>query len=282
MLTIDKQTTDSLPPFVRHAIADMLRGVHVAHDRAEPETIAPHVANDVGSAEHSGDVFKALPTLAEWIGVDAAAALASRESVRVIENNDFELSVSIPLQEIIDGTWEKHREELAHMGTAAGRWRDAVLAEFLTRNPVAFDGRRLFDREHVVGTHPLYYYDNVMRADLRDIGVVDLVMQQKRVGADGRPIGAKVTDVVVPPALALMANAIRHIARVHVLPELAADDEWYALDCGGPVRPLGVQVRQDTTIRIVNAEWNVLIGVKVRGAAFSTFPALITRCKVKL
>jgi phage major head subunit gpT-like protein len=109
--------------------------------------------------------------------------------------------------------------------------------------------------------------DNILTAAALDETTVNnaRVAMANFKGEDGRPLGTKLTHLVVPPALELAAlkvvqaeylasgatNVMNKAAQIIVLPQLsdttndaAALTTWYAMDLSRVIKPLISQVRE--------------------------------------
>lgn len=259
-----------------------------------------------------------IPKLRKWLGPRVVQNVAAR-GPRVVINDPFELTLEIPKHKIQDDTYGIFSPLASAMGEQAAKWPDDVVGGKLLENPVCFDGQNFFDTDHPVNLDDAGAgtYSNVLTGadgtlNLANYGKAKTRMRSFK-GADGRPIGARGTLLVVPPSLeetgrtilnsqyypklvdggavgngdvAMAENQWRGSAELLVIDELEANPtQWYLLDTRKPIKPLIFQLREAPVFAYLtnpndpNVFWNrmFVMGCEARGAADVTLPFLAVR-----
>ncbi len=260
-----------------------------------------------------------IPKLRKWIGPKQPKNLAAR-GPRVVINDPFELTVEVPKHKIQDDTYGIFAPFAADMGFQASKWPDDVVAAKLLENPLSFDGKAFFADDHPInlddagaGTYQNYYSTGKALTNT-NFGFAKKEFRKFK-GADGRPIGARGTLLIVPPSLEetakIILNADYHPgladgaslgngdvgqqynvwkggAELLVVDEL--EDEptaWYLFDTTKAIMPLIFQLREAPVFTALTAPsdpnvfWagNFVMGIEARGAADVTLPFLAMKFK---
>jgi phage major head subunit gpT-like protein len=214
-----------------------------------------------------------LPTLREWVGERVLNAISS--SSYTIVNKDFELTMELDRNDILDDTYGLFNPVAEEMGRASRKWPDQLLAKLIAsgETTLCYDGQNFFDIDHPIdkyaptlGVQKNLFKGKALTAD--NYSEVRTAMQTY-VGEDGQPLGVNPKLLVVPPQLEQRARQILHAdfiapetltgqkqvgtntnilkgtADLLVVPELAGDaNAWYLLDTSRAVRPFVFQLRQ--------------------------------------
>ncbi len=257
-----------------------------------------------------------IPKLREWLGAKQPQNLAAR-GPRVVTNKPFELTIQVPKHKIQDDSYGIFAPFAADMGFQAAKWPDDVVAAKLLENPLCFDGELFFSANHPVNLDDAGagVYNNVHTGKALNATNFGFAKKTFRsyTGADGRPIGARGSLLVVPPSLeetamqilnsdylpkladgaslgngdvGMVQNIWKGGADLLVIDELEADPTvWYMLDTTKAIKPLIFQLREAPVFTALtnptdhNVFWagNFVMGIEARGAADVTLPFLAQR-----
>jgi phage major head subunit gpT-like protein len=258
-----------------------------------------------------------IPKLREWLGPRVVQNVASRD--RLVRNKDFELTIAVPKNKILDDSYGIYAPLAQQMGESAAKWPDDLVGAKLIENPICFDGQNFFDTDHPVdlddstkGT-----YSNVIATNALNSTNFGKAKTRFRTfkGANGAPIGARGTLLVVPPSLeetarvvlnssfvprladgaslgngdvGMVENQWKGSAELLVIDELESDSTstWYLLDNRAVIKPLIFQLREAPVFAYRNKPtddnvfWNkeFVMGCEARGAADVTLPFLAVKC----
>jgi phage major head subunit gpT-like protein len=256
--------------------------------------------------------MKLFPRLRKWIGERKINNLVARGQVLV--NDDYEDTVGIDKNQILDDQIGVFSQYLAMMGSQAALWPcDLVVAAMQAGDSTAcFDGQNFFSTAHPVdsdntalGTYANLYTTTPLSAS--NYQTVRAAMRSQ-MGEDGKPINVNPGLLVVPPQLEATAlqilnaemiapaaafgqnavggfqtNVLRGSANLLVIPELSnAPTNWYLLDVSKPIKPFVFQLRQapemvqlfSPTDENVFFRREYIYGVHARGAAGYALPFL--------
>jgi phage major head subunit gpT-like protein len=175
-----------------------------------------------------------------------------------IPNEDFELTVGVPRNDIEDDILAVHSRGMADFGRANAKWPDDLLFERLAENPVCFDGQPFFDTDHPLD--PAGVQSNDFNLPLTDDNF-DTVWQAMAsyTGEDSKPLGVMPDRLVVPPQLkkagreiveadrnaAGATNVQKGDAKLVVIPELALfPTQWHLIDSSKGIMPWFWQLRR--------------------------------------
>ncbi len=235
-----------------------------------------------------------LPKMRKWVGDRVIHNVASQDYV--VKNDDFELTVSVPRNSVMDDTFGIYNPIASELGQQASKYPDDLLVTLMQsgQSLVGPDGQFFFDVDHPIspinatmGTQSNYLVSSAFSEATFDTALATMA---GFVGEDGRPMGVTPNLLVVPPQLRFAANKV--VARdlttngesnvykgatdVLVIPELVnKPTEWYLFDTTRALKPFIFQNRmspQFVPLTAVNDE-NVFMhkeyiwGVDARGAA---------------
>ncbi|MBI2388647.1 MAG: Mu-like prophage major head subunit gpT family protein [Deltaproteobacteria bacterium] len=214
-----------------------------------------------------------LPTLREWVGERVVNAISSYSYT--IVNKDFELTMELDRNDILDDTYGLFNPVAEEMGRAARKWPDQLMAKLVAvgETTLCYDGQNFFDVDH-----PIDKYEptlGVQKNLFKSLPLIPDNYQAVRTemqtykGEDGQVLGVNPNLLVVPPQLEQRAlqilhadfiapqsfagqvqvgtntNILKGTADLLVIPQLASDpNAWYLLDTTRAVRPFIFQLRQ--------------------------------------
>jgi len=214
-----------------------------------------------------------LPTLREWVGERVLNAISSYSYT--IVNKDFELTMELDRNDILDDQYGLFNPVAEDMGRASRLWPDQQLTKLIQsgEKQLCYDGQPFFDPDHPIDkyTPTLGVQKNLFKGltlTPDNYSAVRTAMMSY-VGEDGQPLGVTPKLLVVPPQLeqralrilnaeiiapAMLAgeaqvgsneNTLKGTADLLVIPQLANDpNSWYLLDTTRAVRPFIFQLRQ--------------------------------------
>ena len=269
-------------------------------------------STDVGAITYGW--LDRIPRMRKWVGERVYNNIAQREMTYQVE--DFEDTVEIPRNDILDDRLGVTAPKLEMLGMAAKKGPDVLLANVMrtATELKTYDGQYFFDTDHpanidapsqypvqsnLFGSKPLTS-DNY--AEVR-------AKMQSLVGADGLPLGVNPNVLAVPPQLeykaktiinadlnsvavgidaASQTNVLKNNAEVVVIPDLADEPtNWYLFDTSLPIRPFMFYERQapQTTQLISPTDENVfkrkkfVYGVDARWIMAPGWWPLAARCE---
>lgn len=213
-----------------------------------------------------------LPTLREWVGERVLNAISSYSYT--IVNKDFELTMELDRNDILDDTYGLFNPIAEDMGRAAKLWPDQQIVKLVQagETSLCYDGQNFFDVDHPVDkyTPALGVQKNLFKGlPLTPDNYSNVrTAMMSYVGEDGQPLGVNPKLLVVPPQLEQRAlqilhadfiaptnyagqpqvgtntNVLKGTADVLVIPQLANDpNAWYLLDVSRAIRPFIFQLR---------------------------------------
>ena len=219
--------------------------------------------------------------LREWFGERQMRSVGTY--VQTIINRDFESTVEVDRNKILDDTYGVYDFPMRDLGRAAAKWPDVMaLSVFLNgQTQSCYDGQTFFSASHPIDLYggqistslavqsnyftgtPLTF-DNYLAARAN-------MMQFK--GEDGLPFGVVPDTLFVPPQLETVGkliceaasvapqtlngitqvgandNVLQGTAKVVVIPELGVDaGGWYLADTSKGIMPFVFQERQAPNI----------------------------------
>lgn len=148
-----------------------------------------------------------LPKMREW--VDERTLHGMAESNFSITNKDYEVTLSVNRNAIDDDQYGQVKIQAQMLGQEARRFYDEQLATVIEANGLCYDGQNFFDTDHVTGDSGSQSnapaaasgYDVASAANaITVLKLVEAAMAAFK-GDKGKLFGAKVTHVMVPPAL---------------------------------------------------------------------------------
>lgn len=256
-----------------------------------------------------------LPVMREWVGErQIQNAIARGYS---IVNKDWELTVEVDRNDILDDNLGVYTPIVASMGVQAKLWPDYRCAEVLQLGTslTAFDGQAFFSTSHpkniddsAAGTYSNLYAGTALTA--ANYNTVRSAMLSY-VGRDGKTLNVRPNLLVVPPQLeqtarqilnadfiapaaalgmnaanVVQTNTLKGSAELLVVPQLSNEPGvWYLLDTTKPVKPMLFQTRKaPELIPYVNPadpelfrRKKFVYGVDSRGECGFTLPFLMAR-----
>lgn len=212
-----------------------------------------------------------LLRMRKWIGPRQLQNISARSYT--LANELFEMSLAVPRAKIADDQLGTFGPLFQEMGQQTALWMDDLLVKALqlgnTSSALGWDGKNFFATDHPIDLDGRTSGSNanILTAAALNETTVDAarVALANFKGEDGRPLGTKLTHILVPPALELAArkvvqaeylasgatNVMNQAAQIIVLPQLsdttndaAALTSWYALDLSRVIKPLVSQVRE--------------------------------------
>jgi phage major head subunit gpT-like protein len=190
-----------------------------------------------------------------------------------LENEDFEITVGVPRNDIKDDQLGIYSPMFKQMGRQAGYlWNELGFRILRAGNATAaaalglptgtgFDGVAFFGSTH--NLNPAANQANEGSEQLTKAGWTTVKEKMSMfVGEDGRPLGVRPNLVLVPASggyeraakeifntrllpVSGGSNVFESEAEIIVVPELPAAGGWYALDTTAPIKPLILQVREE-------------------------------------
>lgn len=278
------------------------------------DKVAMQVPSSTSSMTHGW--MDKIPVMREWLGPRIVQNASVRS--RVVVNKTFELTESVPKEVVEDDQFGLYAPVVQQMGMQAAKWPDYLIADKIIENPTCFDAKAFFATDHPVDVDGMVSgtYANLLTTsalNFANFAAAHGAMRNFK-GADGKPIGATPSLLMVPPALEAMARAIVHSTQIApqylsgsaaamvggqdnvwkgavdllVVPELSKDSDssWYLLDTTNYIRPFVFQLRQAPNFVYRNKPtddnvfWHrdFIFGVDARGAADVTLPFLAIKC----
>ncbi len=257
---------------ITQATLDALRtNISLAFQKGYRETVSfsEKIAGKVqsSSATNTYAWLDTIPKFRKWVGPRVYNNLIER--AQVVTNEDWEDSLEVKKNHIVDNDLGLYKQKSFLFGKAARKHPDYMVRDMLELGitTVCFDGQFLFDTDHPVnmddagaGTQS---NKHSLALDATNFNTV-LSTAKKIKGADGEPIGAfqdpsKIL-LVVPTELEKAADEIVTLrtvstggdnpnagkAKVLAIPELTDATRWYILDMSfGDVAAVMLQVRQE-------------------------------------
>jgi phage major head subunit gpT-like protein len=236
------------------------------------------VATDVPSSgrENRYAWMDRLPAMREWIGErQVQNAIARGVS---IANKDFELTVEVDRNDVLDDQLGVYTPLVSSMGAQAKLWPDYLAADTLQAGKAAsntcFDGQPYFNASHPVnpentaaGTYSNLLTTSALTA-ANYLAARAAMMAFK--GRDGKTLNVLPNLLIVPPQLeqagrqilnadfiapaaavgmnaasAVQSNTLKGSAELLVVPQLANEGTvWYLADTTKAVKPLVFQLRK--------------------------------------
>jgi phage major head subunit gpT-like protein len=243
----------------------------------------------------------------QWVGERVVRNMS--ENAATITNLPFELTVGVPINDILDDNIGTYQARASLMGHAAKMWPDQQLKSALQNGTtnLAFDGTEFFSNSRTLGGNTI---DNLHASTALTPANYATVRETMMSYLDSNDESLEVMPdlLLVPPQLErearmiLQAEAIpdpggvattvpniyRGSATLIVDPRLANEGTvWYMIDSSIPdLRPFVWQLRQAPQLVQLTAETNehvfknkeYLYGIDSRGAAGYALPWLCSRC----
>lgn len=218
--------------------------------------------------------------LRPWVGERQMRSISSL--FQTITNVDFEDSIEVDRNKILDDTYGVYDFPIRDLGRAAAKWPDTLFFNpegtgllQVGQSTPCFDGANFFDTVHpwdtykgqVTSTNQQNYWASGMGLTFDNYQTVRATMMQYK-GADGLPLNVMPNLLVVPPQLEVTArliaeansvapgtlganaqvgandNVLFNTAKVLVIPDLISATQWYLLDTSKGIKPFVFQQRQ--------------------------------------
>jgi phage major head subunit gpT-like protein len=255
-----------------------------------------------------------LPVMREWVGErQVQNAIARGYS---IVNKDWELTVEVDRNDILDDNIGVYSPIVSSMGVQAKLWPDYRCAEILQLGVslLAFDGQPFFGDSHPINIDDsgAGTYDNNFAGTALTAANYNTVRSTmlSYLGRDGKTLNVRPNLLVVPPQLeqaarqilnsdyiapaaafgqnttGIQTNTLKGSAELLVVPQLSNQaTTWYLFDTTKPVKPMLFQLRKaPELIPYVNPSDPELFrrkkfvyGVDSRGECGFTLPFLAAR-----
>ncbi|MGZ3423134.1 MAG: Mu-like prophage major head subunit gpT family protein, partial [Polyangiales bacterium] len=155
-----------------------------------------------------------LPTLREWVGERVLNAISSYSYT--IVNKDFELTMELDRNDILDDTYGLFNPIAEDMGRASRLWPDQQIVKLVQagETSLCYDGQNYFDIDHPVDkyTPGLGVQKNLFKGlplTPDNYSAVRTAMMSY-VGEDQQPLGVNPKLLVVPPQLEQRGLQILH------------------------------------------------------------------------
>ena len=263
------------------SLAGMFTGYQVNFNQAY-EAFTPwwdQVATPMPSATEQNTYawMAQLPRMRPWLGERTARSIAVHPYTLV--NGDWEETVEVPRNKILDDTYGVFAPLMASLGEAAKKWEDEMLRPVIEagNTTLTFDGQNFFDPAHPIDVNFPDYgtQSNIFSTASGDARLLTpenfaYVRQKMRKfkGESNRAMNIRPTVLMVPPALEQMAkivletefianatqagvtvvgpqtNIFKGDCKIIVNAELTSDTAWYLLDTSKAIKPFLVQRRQ--------------------------------------
>lgn len=214
--------------------------------------------------------------LREWFGEREMRSIGTY--VQTIANRDFESTVEVDRNKILDDTYGLFDFPMRDLGRAARKWPDRLLLQVLQngQTQACYDGQNFFDTVHpvdkfagqVASANQQNYWSSGQALTFDNYQTVRATMLAFK-GEDGLPLGVTPNLLVVPPQLEVIGrlitegdsvapttfgantmvgantNVLKGTAKILVIPELANQaTTWYLMDTTKGFKPFVFQERQ--------------------------------------
>lgn len=242
-----------------------LHGLNVSYSAAYNKSLSTSVTNykkiatvvPSTTAETNYKWLGQMPQMREWIGEREIQSLAAYEYT--IRNKKFEMTVSVPRDDIEDDQYGMYTPLFSNMGEAAAQHPDVLCFEAL-KNGFAekcYDGKPFFSSAHESGTNS---YSNLSHKKLSVESYEEARTAIMSITGDkGKSLNLVPNLLVVSPAnektarLILKADLINNTSNVYkdtaellVATELAdKPDAWFLLCTNRFLKPIIFQKRKE-------------------------------------
>ncbi|MEG1931297.1 MAG: Mu-like prophage major head subunit gpT family protein [Anaerovorax sp.] len=197
-----------------------------------------------------------FPRLREWIGSRQVKNLAASDYT--LKNKDFESTVSVPKNAIMDDQIGLYNPMMQDMGQSAALWPDTLVFPLLKKGfkEKCYDGNPFYSESHKIGK--LGYTNKATKVLSKDSFLVGRSKMMSLKDEEGNSLNILPNILVVPPALEAMGreilyadqingttNTCKGMAELLVVPELAGEDTaWHLLCTTKAIKPIIFQERQ--------------------------------------
>ncbi len=241
---------------------------HKAFDAA-PSAWA-EIAMEVPSTGKENDYswLSNFPKMREWIGDKVVKSLEAYQYV--IRNKRFEATVEVQRDDVEDDALGIYLPQAQGAGESAKQWPDELIADACNGafvNP-CYDGQYYIDTDHPVGDGnggvasvsnrlTVALSAATQAAAIASLGAAETMMMKFK-DDEGRPLNVVPNILMVPPALASVANILyandqlndgqpnpyKGKYKVRVDPRLTSDTAWFLLCTTKAVKPFVYQPRK--------------------------------------
>lgn len=258
-----------------------------------------------------------LPVMREWVGERQIQNAVARGYS--IVNKDWELTVEVDRNDILDDNLGVYSPIVSSMGSQARLWPDYLIADMLQAGitNTCFDGQAFFSASHPknIDDTGAGTYSNRLTTTALNAANYQTARQtmMSYAGRDGKPLNVRPNLLVVPPQLeaagrqilnsdfvapaaalgmnaasVMQSNVLKGSANLLVVPQLSNEPaNWYLADTTKAVKPMVFQLRKaPELITYVNPSDPELFrrkkfvyGVDSRGNAGYTLPFLALRAE---
>lgn len=207
-----------------------------------------------------------FPQMKKWIDEKSIKSLAAFSYS--IENEDWEATVEVDRNHIEDDQLGIYRPQAQMAGESAKQLPDEIVFDLVNNSFVnkCYDGKPFFAADHKVGK------TTVSNKGTKKLSISTLAAAQASYGAarivlmkmkseENRSLNIKPSILLVPPALADIANSLMIVdrledgkpnifkgtAEVVVDNRLTSDDAWFLLDTTKAIKPFIYQERKKPT-----------------------------------
>jgi len=276
------------------------------------ERIAMRIDSDGEAEIHSW--LELIPGFRKWVDSRKFHSVGAAEYTLV--NEDWEDGMRLPRNKLADDKIGLFGGNAEMLGQQARIFPDRMVTDRLKNGHTSgasykcFDGKAFFATDHpksvngqVSGSFSNYHTSRALTPANFNTAYAEMMAVP---GPDGEPMGLVPDTLIVPPLLreaaleivkagtvpnaagtASKTNINMGAVAVEVVPWLAgADATWYLGVCGGPMKPLVVQVRQMPTFDEIaglesphcKTNKELLYGSDCRMAFGYSFPHLLKKC----
>lgn len=249
------------------AIQANFRTLFLSSFRAESSVFQQMATvRDTDSAEEIWLFISGLPRMRKWLGERVVNNF--RTIIHRMKHEDWESTVEVERNDILDDKLNIYRPLLEDMGRQAARLWDDLLVDAINNGDTAlgFDGQYFFDTDHptdpTVPTSASQSNRFTARPLTDDNYAWGRMQMMGWMGGDGRRLGVVPNILLVGPELEVTAkriinsdvlplgangafqqNVLRGTAQVVVMQELTGAT-WYLADTRNTMRPFIIQRRQ--------------------------------------
>lgn len=207
-----------------------------------------------------------FPQMKKWTDEKTIKSLSAFKYT--IENEDWEATVEVDRNHIEDDQYGIYTPQAMMAGESAKQLPDEIVFELVNNAFVnkCYDGKAFFATDHKVGK------TTASNKGTKKLSIVTLAAAQASYGAarialmklksdEGRSLNIRPNILLVPPALADIANSLMTVdrledgkpnifkgtAEVVVDNRLTSDDAWFLLDTTKAIKPFIYQERKKPT-----------------------------------
>lgn len=207
-----------------------------------------------------------FPQMKKWTDEKSIKSLAAFKYT--IENDDWEATVEVDRNDIEDDQFGIYKPQAMMAGESAKQLPDEIVFSLVSNGftNVCYDGKAFFATDHKVGK------TTASNKGTKKLSIATLAAAQASYGAarialmklksdEGRSLNIKPNILLVPPALADIANSLMTVdrledgkpnifkgtAEVVIDNRLTSDDAWFLLDTTKAIKPFIYQERKKPT-----------------------------------